>query len=72
MLCHLNTYQSVSMAEICGDKRAKAEAKYQIGLLHQKLSQFDLALQYQTEFLEFCCSNNDEVSSKTIRDQAFA
>lgn len=72
MLCHLNTYQSVYMAEICGDKQAKAEAKHQIGLLHQKLSQFDLALQYQTEFLEFCCSNNDEVSSKTIKDQAFA
>ncbi|KAI5057331.1 hypothetical protein GOP47_0027346 [Adiantum capillus-veneris] len=31
--------KSVHMAEICGDNRAKAEAKHQLGLIHQKLSE---------------------------------
>ncbi|MCO5580494.1 hypothetical protein L7F22_034362 [Adiantum nelumboides] len=53
--------KSVHMAEICGDNRAKAEAKHQLGLIHQKLSESEAALQYQIEFLEFCRSEKDMV-----------
>ncbi|KAH7436876.1 hypothetical protein KP509_05G039900 [Ceratopteris richardii] len=51
--------KSVNMADICGDSRAKAEAKHQLGLIHQELGEFHLALQYQLEFLDFCCSEDD-------------
>ena len=50
------------MAEICNNIRAKAEAKHEIGLLQQKLSRFDLALPFHTDYLQFCILEKDEVS----------
>lgn len=55
--------KSIQMAEICSDSRAKAEAKYEIGLLHQMQFHLDLALQYQTDYLVFCCSEKDQAGA---------
>ena len=50
------------MADMCDNNRAKAEAKHEIGLLQQKLSRFDVALPFHTDYLQFCVLEKDVVS----------
>jgi hypothetical protein len=55
------TQQAVKSAIVAKNKVGEGEAKYQLGKLHSRLHHPDIALSYQTDYLNFCCSVNDQV-----------
>jgi len=56
--CYENAVKSAIVAK---NKVGEGEAKYQLGKLHSRLHHPDIALSYQTDYLNFCCSVNDQV-----------
>lgn len=60
-----------TMAVTCGNQKALGEAKYKIGLLYERLKQYDKALEYQSEYLKICSGTND-VKGKSKAYEALA
>ncbi|CAK9861734.1 unnamed protein product [Sphagnum jensenii] len=56
-----NLLEAMKSAIVAKNKVGEGEAKYQLGKLHSHLHHPDIALSYQTDYLNFCCSVNDQV-----------
>jgi hypothetical protein len=56
-------YKAIRAAQLAKNSAAMAGAKYQLGLLHMKLKQPTLSLQYLSEYLAFCFNTFDMVKT---------